>query len=52
MKNMNLNLLLLFQYQRCQTQGPQSPAAAPSAPNLQWRVRQAEQGFNQHAQDC
>lgn len=40
------------QYQRCQPKGPQSSAASPPAPDFQRRVRQAEQGLHQHAQDC
>lgn len=41
----------VFQYQWCQPQGPQSSAVAPSAADLQRRVRQAQQGLHQHAQD-
>lgn len=40
------------QYQRREPQSPQSSAAAPSSPDLQRCLCQAEQGLNQHAQDC
>lgn len=47
-----LTLCHFSQYQRCQPQGAQGAAAPASAPDLQWCVREAEQGLNQHAQNC